>query len=57
MEQENKNVSLWVDKYRPKSLEELTFHSELSKRLKTLVGVIGLICLSLTKLNKEYVWS
>ena len=30
-------MSLWVDKYRPKSLDELTYHSGLTKRLKTLV--------------------
>ncbi|GBC02951.1 hypothetical protein RclHR1_00490037 [Rhizophagus clarus] len=31
-------MSLWVDEYRPKSLEELTYHSELTKRLKILTS-------------------
>ncbi|KAG9301881.1 hypothetical protein G9A89_004561 [Geosiphon pyriformis] len=31
-------MSLWVDKYRPKSLKELTYHTELSERLKTLAS-------------------
>ncbi|CAI2168638.1 18824_t:CDS:10 [Funneliformis geosporum] len=31
-------MSLWVDKYRPKSLEELTYHSELTNRLKILAS-------------------
>ncbi|KAH8918971.1 DNA clamp loader [Atractiella rhizophila] len=29
-------MSLYVDKYRPKSLEELDYHPELSKRISTL---------------------
>ncbi|KAK9463058.1 P-loop containing nucleoside triphosphate hydrolase protein [Lipomyces oligophaga] len=29
-------MSLWVDKYRPKSLDALSFHSELSDRLASL---------------------
>lgn len=39
-------MSLWVDEYRPKSLEELTYNSELTKRLKILVRIVD---------NKEYV--
>ncbi|RIA98152.1 P-loop containing nucleoside triphosphate hydrolase protein [Glomus cerebriforme] len=31
-------MSLWVDEYRPKSLEELTYHSDLTKRLKILAS-------------------
>ncbi|CAG8646937.1 6377_t:CDS:10 [Rhizophagus irregularis] len=31
-------MSLWVDEYRPKSLEELTYNSELTKRLKILAS-------------------
>lgn len=30
-------MALLVDKHRPRSLEGLTFHDDLSKRLKSLV--------------------
>lgn len=29
---------LFVDKYRPRDLQELSFHPELTQRLETLVG-------------------
>ncbi len=31
-------MALLVDKHRPRSLEALTYHHELSARLKSLVG-------------------
>ncbi|EKM78825.1 hypothetical protein AGABI1DRAFT_114403 [Agaricus bisporus var. burnettii JB137-S8] len=31
-------MSLWVDKYRPKNLQELHYHHALSKRLKSLAS-------------------
>ena len=31
---------LWVDKYRPKQLQKLDYHPELSQRLQTLAEVI-----------------
>ncbi|KZP00493.1 P-loop containing nucleoside triphosphate hydrolase protein [Calocera viscosa TUFC12733] len=31
-------MSLWVDKYRPRSLEDLHYHPELSARLRSLAG-------------------
>jgi replication factor C subunit 3/5 len=30
-------MPLWVDKYRPKSLEQLTVHGKLNERLQSLV--------------------
>lgn len=30
-------MSLWVDKYRPKSLEDLDYHLDMAKSLKNLV--------------------
>ncbi|CAE6462287.1 unnamed protein product, partial [Rhizoctonia solani] len=32
------NMSLWVDKYRPRTLDDLNYHSDLSKRLRSLAG-------------------
>jgi replication factor C subunit 3/5 len=31
-------MSLWVDKYRPRSLDDLHYHDDLSARLKSLVN-------------------
>lgn len=31
-------MALIVDKHRPRSLEALTYHTDLSERLKSLVG-------------------
>ncbi|ODV93464.1 hypothetical protein PACTADRAFT_46895 [Pachysolen tannophilus NRRL Y-2460] len=31
-------MSLWVDKYRPKSLDKLDYHHDISKRLKALAS-------------------
>lgn len=31
-------MSLFVDKYRPKTLDDLHYHAELSKRIRTLVS-------------------
>lgn len=31
-------MALIVDKHRPRSLDDLTFHDELSKRLRSLVS-------------------
>jgi replication factor C subunit 3/5 len=31
-------MALIVDKHRPRSLETLTYHNELSDRLRSLVG-------------------
>lgn len=31
-------MSLWVDKYRPKSLSQLDYHTDVSKRLKALAS-------------------
>ena len=30
-------MSLWVDKYRPKALDKLDYHTALSQQLKKLV--------------------
>lgn len=32
-------MSLWVDKYRPKSLDKLDYHEDISKRLRALVCI------------------
>jgi hypothetical protein len=34
-------MSLWVDKYRPKSLAKLDYHPELSENLEMLVRVLN----------------
>lgn len=31
-------MSLWVDKYRPRQLDDLHYHEDLSARLKSLVS-------------------
>lgn len=31
-------MSLFVDKYRPKTLDDLHYHDDLSKRIRTLVS-------------------
>ncbi|KAG1145105.1 hypothetical protein G6F37_004202 [Rhizopus arrhizus] len=31
-------MSLWVDKYKPKTIDQLTYHNDLSKRLKKLAN-------------------
>ncbi|RUS27538.1 hypothetical protein BC938DRAFT_483097 [Jimgerdemannia flammicorona] len=31
-------MSLWVDKYRPQTLEKLTYHADLSSHLKKLAS-------------------
>lgn len=33
---------LYVDKYRPKALDDLQYHQGLSERLNSLVGVCAL---------------
>ncbi|KDN49860.1 LOW QUALITY PROTEIN: hypothetical protein RSAG8_01925, partial [Rhizoctonia solani AG-8 WAC10335] len=37
-------MSLWVDKYRPRTLDDLNYHSDLSKRLRSLGQEIFLTC-------------
>lgn len=32
-------MSLWVDKYRPRTLDSIDYHEDVSKRLKALVCV------------------
>lgn len=36
-------MSLWVDKYRPQTLDKLTYHVELSAHLKKLVLIHRLV--------------
>ncbi|CAG8625460.1 4631_t:CDS:2, partial [Dentiscutata heterogama] len=36
LKQEQKKMSLWIDKYRPTTLETLTFNKELSQKIKNL---------------------
>lgn len=33
-------MSLWVDKYRPRTLDELDYHPALSSRLSALVRLL-----------------
>lgn len=31
---------LWLDKYKPKSIDKLNYHIELSKRLQIMVNIL-----------------
>jgi hypothetical protein len=44
-------MALLVDKHRPRSLESLTYHEDLSQRLKALVRLNDAIILKCLKLN------
>jgi hypothetical protein len=35
-------MSLWVDKYRPTTLDKLTYHKPLADRLKRLVSNVDI---------------
>lgn len=32
-------MSLWVDKYKPKTLDQLTYHNDMSNHLKKVVNI------------------
>ena len=50
---EARNMALLVDKYRPRSLDALTYHPDLSERLKSLVGYPLVSCtLQFTRLSR-----
>lgn len=34
-------MSLWADKYKPKTLDQLTYHKDLSTHLKRLVIIVS----------------
>lgn len=44
-------MSLWVDKYKPKTIDQLTYHNDLSKRLKKLVRLYKAKRLVIIKVN------
>ncbi len=40
----HRHMSLWVDKYRPTSLDKLSFHTEHAANLKDLVRCVFCVC-------------